>query len=520
MNTWQSLEHLLSLDIVEDAPGERESVQLLQSFAEARWSGNEAKRLAVVERADAALERLGALGTRAVPQDHLRFNINLLFGRSLQARYGLESLLPNASPEWRVKLLTDLVRIDDSSGFWTSISDLTEEALTFAPEGTPEHAELIGYQLVAAASLGMLDAEESLIAAEAAFTNMAQAQPVHVTNLVRAVFLLNHFLPFLEKPEDVQAISALITPEFWTTFEDDNQWQLALYQFTNRMAKKLVDTAGPEPSEAVLKQADALLKSGGVFRGWDAQAELKLEEFRAIISVRRAQGLPDDTAPDGAYSTRDLQRVMGKIADEDLLRTPTELALAERNKRAGYRQIFEDAIAATYADMMDRLQLWRERGYAYLPNSGETPAGYGISELAKEHYALAFGFSQSARLTEAGRAMLSTMARIGEGNSTLARLLRERDTLLEARLVVENGTGEDARQERARIDAGLMALRESMRVENPEFEQLLQPRALGPADVQKALNPDEAVLKYVVTDDALFAFLVTSDGMGLHQATL
>jgi CHAT domain-containing protein len=56
-----------------------------------------------------------------------------------------------------------------------------------------------------------------------------------------------------------------------------------------------------------------------------------------------------------------------------------------------------------------------------------------------------------------------------------------------------------------------------MQTQFPKFDQLLRPKVLGIAQISASLHSDEAVLKYVSTDQGLFAFLITPDEVGFNR---
>jgi CHAT domain-containing protein/Tfp pilus assembly protein PilF len=155
--------------------------------------------------------------------------------------------------------------------------------------------------------------------------------------------------------------------------------------------------------------------------------------------------------------------------------------------------------------------LWKES-----PNSGSDP------ETIDE----AFTAAQYAGGVETAKAVSGTMARYASGTDDLAALVRDREDLtsrwhrLDADLLKaislaadkRNAATEAAlRKEHADVEARLATDNERLRVSFPRFAELAEARPVHLADVQAALEADEAFTAFALTDKESFLFVIRKD---------
>jgi CHAT domain-containing protein len=515
---WESYANLADLDF-EVTPAEAALARISSLYANARWRGPGNASEEDLLRFDAALATLDTLGEDIVPPLRLRAKTLFLFGQVLKARHDLEQLLSKAEPDARVYILYDIAVIDAQLGNWSSVLNLTQEAMQIADPDHPMLIWLRGFHAIASGRLGITNRDSALKSIYTTFKQSLEIKQFRGTNFLYAINLVNYISPFIDTDADRLVLVRIAEQLDWSGVEYDHFGQLVFYHLTNQAALIALDVAERQPDLDLLSVADRLLKQGGIFRGFDAPAELKIPEFQASIKLRRMRGEQDHTS-DEVYSINDLYRIMGKIAAEDIALTPISQVVAEQQKRIQFRSVFEQAISATFSEASNRLP-WRGSNYVHYPHqgeiSGEFGASYGVAELTKERLGLAFEFAQHARLTTAGRAMASTLTRLATGSDALSDILRAHDTLLERRSLVEAEQSQEGRDARLKIDLQLKEVTERLQAQYPQFDQLLRPNVLGIAQITAALGPDEAVLKYVSTDAGLFAFLLTPEQVGFNR---
>ncbi len=513
---WESLADFLGIDSVNADPGAQAHARLQQAYARSRWSPADHAQLEALALADTALKEMEEAGTLTDVDRRTRFKIDLRFGRTWRARAGLEGLLITAEPAMQVALFTDLARIDAQLGNWSSVAEFATLGQGVGAALNAPTTELDAYAALAAAHLNGLKSQEAEIAATLeAFVSTSMQ---NATSVARTMQILVHLFPLITTSGDLDWLAPQVETVEVAAFRHDDLMLTATYQARVRLALAYVELGGEEQ----LDRATALLERPPEMMFLDPAPEILLEEFRAAIALRRARGIPDgqdDFLNGGGQSVHALHMIMGRIAQEDLDQTPTQLSAVSRAQRIAYRAVFEDAVSSVHAQLSSKLP-FTLMGEIFVPHSGDLEVeggSYGVSDLDRERLDEAFRFAQASRLTEAGRAMIATLARLAVGDDALGSLLRARDALLEERVLVANARSGEGVGERARIDAALAEIDDQLAAQNPEFERLLQPTALSIAEVRGALAPREAVLKQIVTEDALISFLVTEAGITLSR---
>ncbi|WP_439571576.1 CHAT domain-containing protein [Sphingomonas sp.] len=138
----------------------------------------------------------------------------------------------------------------------------------------------------------------------------------------------------------------------------------------------------------------------------------------------------------------------------------------------------------------------------------------------------AFEAAQYAQISGAAAALDKTTARFAAGGGPLAVLEQERDKKLaeieavdrQFSALIERGA-QVPEQERRALTERRAALRAEVDVieakiakDFPQYFDLTRPKALDIAAVQKLLNPDEAMVVILVSDDASYTWAVTREG--------
>jgi hypothetical protein len=198
------------------------------------------------------------------------------------------------------------------------------------------------------------------------------------------------------------------------------------------------------------------------------------------------RGMLDSAVTAGRRAIDAIEHVRGDIASEPLRRT----LLADRS--------------SVYADQV--LALLR---------LGRTAEAFSVADAARSR-----GLAEYLASSREDRSRAGRVEQIGEGE----RLLREIDVLL-AKLrsldsvparergagAVNTSVGLMARLERAR--AAYEALLARTGREHPRAAALLGIRATATDQVQRALDPDEALLEYLVTSDRVVLFVATRSAL-------
>ncbi len=138
----------------------------------------------------------------------------------------------------------------------------------------------------------------------------------------------------------------------------------------------------------------------------------------------------------------------------------------------------------------------------------------------------AFEAAQYAAISAAAAALDKTTARFAAGDGPLAVLEQERDKKLaeieavdrQFSALIERGAPvpEDERraltQRRATLRSEVDAIEAKIAKDFPQYFDMTRPKALDIAAVQKLLNPDEAMVVILVSDDASYTWAVTREG--------
>jgi len=138
----------------------------------------------------------------------------------------------------------------------------------------------------------------------------------------------------------------------------------------------------------------------------------------------------------------------------------------------------------------------------------------------------AFEAAQFAQISGAAAALNKTTARFAAGGGPLGVLEQERDKKLaeieavdrQFSALIERGA-QVPEQERRALTERRAALRAEVDVieakiakDFPQYFDMTRPKALDIAAVQKLLNPDEAMVVILVSDDASYTWAVTREG--------
>ncbi|MFL9841097.1 CHAT domain-containing protein [Sphingomonas sp. ST-64] len=137
----------------------------------------------------------------------------------------------------------------------------------------------------------------------------------------------------------------------------------------------------------------------------------------------------------------------------------------------------------------------------------------------------AFEAAQYAQISSAAAALDRTTARFAAGGGPLAVLEQERDKKLgeieavdrQFSALIERGAqvSEEERraltQRRAALRGEVDAIEARIAKDFPQYFDLTRPKALDIATVQKLLNPDEAMVVILVSDDASYTWAVTRE---------
>jgi len=148
--------------------------------------------------------------------------------------------------------------------------------------------------------------------------------------------------------------------------------------------------------------------------------------------------------------------------------------------------------------------------------------------LAAESFEMAQWSNQSS----AAAAVIQMAARFGGGSDELASLVREQQDASAARraldrsLVAELAGGpgsrgkDDIRRKLSELDARIEALNARLTSQFPRYAELVSPKPMPPAEAQKLLGPDEALLLYHVGEEESYVFAVTREGHERRKISL
>lgn len=146
-----------------------------------------------------------------------------------------------------------------------------------------------------------------------------------------------------------------------------------------------------------------------------------------------------------------------------------------------------------------------------------------VSQAAPDQAVAAIAYADWLRSSRVGEAIDDLAARARIDDAELAAMVRrEQDARNEIRGLREYLDGiapgkmvEVAERMQARIatlEALRLGLQAKIRQRAPAFEQLARPGLPAPGEIARRLGPDQVVLAYLPTRDALFAWLIRRDG--------
>lgn len=156
---------------------------------------------------------------------------------------------------------------------------------------------------------------------------------------------------------------------------------------------------------------------------------------------------------------------------------------------------------------------------ALLPGPGRTSAAEDPDALRDE----AFQAAQWALATSAGTALSQLGARFAAGDGDLARLVRDRQDLVEAwrvrdrripQLLARPGREAAAEATALRGEVDELARRiaeadRALRERFPAYAELANPHPLSEAETRRLLQPDEALVLFLVSEGESWVFAVT-----------
>ena len=174
--------------------------------------------------------------------------------------------------------------------------------------------------------------------------------------------------------------------------------------------------------------------------------------------------------------------------------------------------------------------------------SGQKKIGYVFSQHARYAWAVAnaepsrrallvaeaFEAGQLALATSAAAAVAGMSARFAAGDDALARVVRAQQDAAQQwqhtdkKLIdavsqppdKRNGEIESQlRTQLASLDRTLTDLDDRLSLQFPEYAEMAIPRPVTLAEVRKLLNPQEALLSYLVTDEETLLWVVRRDGV-------
>lgn len=138
----------------------------------------------------------------------------------------------------------------------------------------------------------------------------------------------------------------------------------------------------------------------------------------------------------------------------------------------------------------------------------------------------AFRSAQSAMASAAGAALRQIGVRAAAGDGALADLLRDRQQRLEDLVAVQAAlAAPDADTvalagEADALAARIAGLDARLAADFPRFADLTRPRPMAVAEVQAALQPDEALILTYVGEYSTFVFAVSKDAAGWHRLSV
>jgi CHAT domain-containing protein len=322
-----------------------------------------------------------------------------------------------------------------------------------------------------------------------------------------------------------------------------------LYRRSLAIMEKALGARYPQLIARGLDDLASLYHDQGRYAEAEPLAKRSLEIYEGSLGADHPQ-----TA--GSLKTlAELYRAQGRYAEAE--------PLFERSL-----EIHEESVGADHPDLatsLDRLaRLYKDqdriadavaassRAVGILARRfGETPEGRTVGSDTEQrtyrgvfmhHIALvdagadaaaqaeAFSVAQLASASSTGRTVAGMAARFAAGSDALAAVVRERQDLadrwqrLDAALVKAASQPPDARDRaaeagsRARLEETgrlLDALDARIAKEFPQYAELSHPKPLDLAATQALLGPDEAMLVYLVDDDATWLWALRRDDAGV-----
>jgi tetratricopeptide (TPR) repeat protein len=260
------------------------------------------------------------------------------------------------------------------------------------------------------------------------------------------------------------------------------------------------------------------------------------ESLSGLAELLRAQGHYTDAEPFYLRSLEIKTKALGADHPEvatDLINLA--LLYQKQGRYAEAYQIARNAIAslerrALETDERDAIGLDSEqRSVGYLFTSFLNLASNYANEasvLAAPITAESFEAGQLANVTSADRAVTEMAARVAASTPELGEAAREREDAVNRRNslnkmlieAVSKASSErdsldeqKSRRELIKVEATLLVLDKKLGTEFPRFAQIANPTPLALADAQSLLAPAEALMFLVVSDKAVYRFIVRKD---------
>lgn len=255
---------------------------------------------------------------------------------------------------------------------------------------------------------------------------------------------------------------------------------------------------------------------------WERRRYAEAEPlYKRSLSIReRALG---SAHPDVAASLASIAVMAEQRGHIDEALANIRRAVAIRERRAS-----EPAGSDTTANDAERLN-YRRYFVAHLSIAtkyARTSPAHKADVIAES-----FQVAQLASRSSADRALAQAAVRFALGNDTRAQAVRERQDAIGRRNRLDKALVAAASQPPEKRDAaGEQAMREELhdinmrvdaidgklRAEFPEFADLSQSKPLALAEAQRLLAPDEAMIAFVVDDDASYRFILRRDRADLR----
>ena len=284
---------------------------------------------------------------------------------------------------------------------------------------------------------------------------------------------------------------------------------IPLYKRALAIEEKTLGPDHPEVATTINNLAEAYRHQGRL------EAAIPLYE-RTLAIEEKALG---NKHPDVAITLNNLGFALGASGDLD--------GALDRSRRAS-------AILAGRIEQAAGSTRTRDAGqrdpFGIFPNL--VRAGYRLAaDRPEQRLSLAdeaLAAAQRASQTSASAALSQMAARFGAGDSTLAKAVRENQDLiaewreLDKALLAAVSKPPEMRQAKAearwrqrRDETGKRIAALSARLESdfPDYAALSSPKPLSVEETRKLLRPDEALVAYLVTNNASYVWAVTGDDL-------